>query len=133
MHIIPLYRSVLHGIEVLHVMTLYRMVLHGIVLYLTVLHGIILMLASARGLYLARHLSSLYKLIFDTLKLTSESCSCTAYQVVTVMSGSLEGTCLVTGRREQMPTVTSCQNVTPPSQSTNYLPVKINEGSLTRF
>ena len=116
---------VLHGIE--DVMALYRMVLHGIVLYLTVLHGIILML------YLARHLSSLYKLIFDTLKLISESCSCTAYQVVTVTSGSLEGTCLVTGRREQMPTVTSCQNVTPPSQSTDYLPVQINEGSEKRF
>ena len=35
------------------------MVLHGIVLYLTVLHGIAL-LGSARGLYLARHLSTLY-------------------------------------------------------------------------
>ena len=117
---------VLHGIE--DVMALYCMVLHCIVLYLTVLHGIILML------YLARHLSSFkYKLIFDTLKLISESCSCTAYQVVTVTSGSLEGTCLVTGRREQMPTVTSCQNVTPPSQSTDYLPVQINEGSEKRF
>ena len=44
---------------VLHVIALYCMVLHGIVLYLTVLHGIAL-LASARGLYLARHLSTLY-------------------------------------------------------------------------
>ena len=43
---------------VLHVIALYCMVLHGIVLYLTVLHGIAL-LASARGLYLARHLSTL--------------------------------------------------------------------------
>ena len=44
---------------VLHVIALYRMVLHGIVLYLTVLHGIAL-LGSARGLYLARHLSTLW-------------------------------------------------------------------------
>ena len=44
---------------VLHVIALYCMVLHGIVLYLTVLHGIAL-LASARGLYLARHLSTLF-------------------------------------------------------------------------
>ena len=41
------------------VFMLNRMVLHGIVLYLTVLHGIAL-LALARGLYLARHLSTLY-------------------------------------------------------------------------
>ena len=37
-----------------------RMVSHGIVLYLTVLHGIAL-LGSARGLYLARHLSTLLR------------------------------------------------------------------------
>ena len=41
------------------VFMLNRMVLHGIALYLTVLHGIAL-LALARGLYLARHLSTLY-------------------------------------------------------------------------
>ena len=44
---------------VVQVIALYRMVLHGIVLYLTVLHGIAL-LASVCGLYLARHLSTLY-------------------------------------------------------------------------
>ena len=51
------YRIVLHGIALYIVW--YCMVLHGTVLYLTVLHSIAL-LASARGLYLARHLSSLY-------------------------------------------------------------------------
>ena len=50
---IALYLMVSHSFHV------DRMVLHGIVLYLTVLHGIAL-LASARGLYLARHLSTLY-------------------------------------------------------------------------
>ena len=65
-HCIAWHRMVLHGISLylmvshsFHVIPLYRMVLHGIVLYLTVLHGIAL-LGSARGLYLARHLSTLY-------------------------------------------------------------------------
>ena len=57
---------VLHGIvlylTVLHCCIVVYMVLHGIVLYLTVLHGIAL-LASARGLYLARHLSTLYTIL----------------------------------------------------------------------
>ena len=57
LHGISLYLMVSHSF---HVIPLYRMVLHGIVLYLTVLHGIAL-LASARGLYLARHLSTLLK------------------------------------------------------------------------
>ena len=52
---------------VLHVIALYCMVLHGIVLYLTVLHGIAL-LASARGLYLARHLSTLWDIIIHSCK-----------------------------------------------------------------
>ena len=51
---------------VLHVIALYRMVSHGIVLYLTVLHGIAL-LGSARGLYLARHLSTLSYLILNSI------------------------------------------------------------------
>ena len=55
LHGISLYLMVSHSF---HVIPLYRMVLHGIVLYLTVLHGIAL-LGSARGLYLARHLSTL--------------------------------------------------------------------------
>ena len=62
-HCIAWHRIVLHGIAlylmVSHSFHVDRMVLHGIVLYLTVLHGIAL-LASARGLYLARHLSTLY-------------------------------------------------------------------------
>ena len=58
LHGIALYLMVSHSF---HVIPLYHMVLHGIVLYLTVLHGIAL-LASARGLYLARHLSTLYHL-----------------------------------------------------------------------
>ena len=64
-HCIAWHRMVLHGIALylmvshsFHVIPLYRMALHGIVLYLTVLHGIAL-LGSARGLYLARHLSTL--------------------------------------------------------------------------
>ena len=44
---------------VLHSFACHCIVLYGIVLYLTVLHGIAL-LASARGLYLARHLSTLF-------------------------------------------------------------------------
>ena len=62
---LSMHRMVLHGIALylmvshsFHVIPLYHMVLHGIVLYLTVLHGIRL-LGSARGLYLARHLSTL--------------------------------------------------------------------------
>ena len=64
-HCIAWHRMVLPGIALyfmvlrsFHVIPLNRMVLHGIELYLTVLHGIAL-LGPARGLYLARHLSTL--------------------------------------------------------------------------
>ena len=55
LHGIALYPMISHSV---HVIPLYLMVFHGIVLYLTVLHGIAL-LGLARGLYLARHLSTL--------------------------------------------------------------------------
>ena len=61
------YSIVSHGIVwycmILHCILWYCIVLHVIALYRMVLHGIVL-LASARGLYLARHLSTLFYTIY---------------------------------------------------------------------